>query len=118
MFVRKKTTPNGTAKHYLVENRREGGKVRQKVLYYLGSFPTPEAEIAFWQARIRDGQFHADYWRKEAESVKGEGLDPELTSKCVQVYETRAAEYESHVAHCKACRDRLFAIVERGAQRC
>jgi hypothetical protein len=47
MFVRKKTTASGAVKHYLVESRREGGKVRQKVLHYLGKHPTVEERLAW-----------------------------------------------------------------------
>jgi hypothetical protein len=53
MFVRTKTTRSGTVKHYLVECRREGGKVRQKVLYYLGSFPTAKARLAWLDERVK-----------------------------------------------------------------
>jgi hypothetical protein len=59
MFVRKKTTKSGTTKHYLVESRREGGKVRQKVLAYLGEHPTAEARLAWLDEEVerlcRDG---------------------------------------------------------------
>jgi len=42
-FVRAKKF-NGRTYYYLVENRREGKRVRQKVLQYLGSEkPSPQA---------------------------------------------------------------------------
>ena len=42
MYVRAKKT-NGRTYYYLVEGRREGGKVRQKVVKYLGTEkPSPE----------------------------------------------------------------------------
>jgi hypothetical protein len=50
-FVRPKRAwgPNGyTVYYYLVESRREGGRVRQVVLAYLGHEQTVEA--AWWQA--------------------------------------------------------------------
>src|SRR5262249_40956503 len=53
VFIRKKVTKSGTTKHCLVECRREGGKVRQKVLYYLGDFPSLEAALA--TARTNSG---------------------------------------------------------------
>jgi hypothetical protein len=53
MFVRRKVTKCGTVKHYLVESRREGGRVRQRVLWYLGPFATPEALLASWEVLIR-----------------------------------------------------------------
>jgi hypothetical protein len=53
VFVRRKVTRSGTVKHYLVESRREGDKVRQKVLWYLGPFATPEALLASWEVLIR-----------------------------------------------------------------
>jgi hypothetical protein len=40
MFVRVKRTARGTLKHYLVQTFREGGKVRQRTVAYLGRFPT------------------------------------------------------------------------------
>jgi hypothetical protein len=52
MFVRKKTTKCGTVKHYLVENRRENGKVRQKMLHYLGDAATVEEAIAEASKRL------------------------------------------------------------------
>jgi hypothetical protein len=50
VFVRKKVTSSGAVKHYLVESRREGGKVRQKVLFYLGDHATPEAALKWLDA--------------------------------------------------------------------
>jgi hypothetical protein len=52
MFVRKKTTKSGTVKHYLVESHREGGKVRQKVLHYLGEHPTVGERLAWLDAEV------------------------------------------------------------------
>jgi len=46
-FIRAKVT-HGYTYYYLVESRREGKKVRQKVLKYLGKEP-PEG----WQPRSR-----------------------------------------------------------------
>jgi hypothetical protein len=55
MFVRKKTTKSGTVKHYLVETYRENGKVRQKVLYYLGEHATVEEALAWLDAEAERG---------------------------------------------------------------
>lgn len=52
MFVRKKTTKSGAVKHYLVETFREDGKVRQKVLFYLGEHATVEEALAHWDAEF------------------------------------------------------------------
>jgi hypothetical protein len=52
MFVRKKTTRSGTVRYYLCECRCEGGKVRQKVLCYLGGFQTAEAALLYWEEQI------------------------------------------------------------------
>jgi methionine salvage enolase-phosphatase E1 len=45
MFIRTKKIGK-RVKFYLVENAREGGKVKQKVLAYLGENETVEAAIA------------------------------------------------------------------------
>jgi hypothetical protein len=45
MFIRKKTI-NGTVYHYLVKSVRIKGKVRQKVLAYLGAFDNVEEAYA------------------------------------------------------------------------
>jgi hypothetical protein len=50
MFVRKKVTASGTVKHYLVESTRVKGKVRQKVLCYLGEHATAEEALAWLQS--------------------------------------------------------------------
>jgi hypothetical protein len=42
-FVRRKKTKRGTATYSLVENVRQGGRVRQKVLAYLGPYPSVAA---------------------------------------------------------------------------
>jgi hypothetical protein len=52
VFVRTKKSRSGTAQHYLVRSYREGGKVRQKVLAYLGEFPTLEAALAGLAAAV------------------------------------------------------------------
>jgi hypothetical protein len=44
MFIRQKII-NGTQKFYLVENTRRDGKVRQKVLAYLGNNTSLEGAI-------------------------------------------------------------------------
>lgn len=52
MFVRKKRTSSGTVKHYLVETHRENGKVRQKVLFYLGDHATVEERLAWLDTEV------------------------------------------------------------------
>jgi hypothetical protein len=47
-FIRRKVS-RGRAAFYLVENHREGGKVRQRVLAYLGPCDTLEGAIAHWE---------------------------------------------------------------------
>jgi hypothetical protein len=44
-FVRRKRTRRGIVCFCLVENARGGGKVRQRVLAYLGNFPTAERAL-------------------------------------------------------------------------
>ncbi len=48
MFIRQKVS-RGRASFYLVESRREGGKVRQRVLAYLGPCDTLEGAITHWE---------------------------------------------------------------------
>jgi hypothetical protein len=108
LFVRKK----GNA-HYLIESRREGGKVRQKVLHYLGEFPTAEAELAHLEGCIRDCRYHAAHWRGQLEAAKSEGLDAELTQRYVTIYTRRAAEHEARAAHYEARRDDLRRVLAR-----
>jgi hypothetical protein len=68
MFVRKKTTKSGTVKHYLVETYRDGGKVRQKVLYYLGDVATVEEELAYLD-RIKDARLASvAYFRQQRDT--------------------------------------------------
>jgi hypothetical protein len=57
-FVRRKTI-NGKDKFYLVENKRVDGKVRQKVLAYLGESDTVEGAIAELEDRIERFRFYA-----------------------------------------------------------
>jgi len=40
--------------YYVVENVREGGKVRQNVLAYLGKCPTIEAAISYWTEYLKE----------------------------------------------------------------
>ena len=51
-FIRAKKFSNGRVYYYLVEGHRVDGRVRQKVLRYLGkevpkdlTFPTPKADL-------------------------------------------------------------------------
>lgn len=47
-FVRTKVI-KGTTYYYLVEGYRQDGKVRQKVLSYLGKYPTVKLAISYWK---------------------------------------------------------------------
>jgi hypothetical protein len=52
-FVREKKI-NGRYYHYLVENRREGGKHYQAIMAYLGRHPTVAAAVRALQAELRE----------------------------------------------------------------
>ena len=54
-FIRTKTV-KGIEYHFLVEGVREGDKVRQKVVGYLGHHKTVKAAVRYWsnQARKKD----------------------------------------------------------------
>lgn len=48
-FIRKKIK-NGNIYYYIVENKRdEEGKVKQKVLFYIGSVENLIAMVKFWK---------------------------------------------------------------------
>lgn len=54
-FVRRKTI-KGNTYFYLVEGVRDGTKVRQRVLLYLGHHATVKEAHAFWKREAREGQ--------------------------------------------------------------
>lgn len=64
-FVRRKVS-RGRAAFYLVENRREAGKVRQRVLAYLGQRDTVASALAFWQEYAADREHTAERFANEA----------------------------------------------------
>jgi hypothetical protein len=97
MFVRTKTTRSGTVKHYLVECRREGGKVRQKVLYYLGAHPTVEAKVAYLERESRE-------YRERAAATPGNPRAlPQYDNHAYYLAMARRSERE---------RDRLLSIAD------
>ena len=51
-FVRTKTV-KGIVYHYLVEGVREDGKVRQRVVCYLGQHASVKAAYSFWSREAR-----------------------------------------------------------------
>lgn len=53
-FVRTKLV-KGIRYHYLVEAYREDGKVRQRVLAYLGEHETVKAALRYWQKQTSAG---------------------------------------------------------------
>jgi hypothetical protein len=92
MFVRKKTTKSGTVNHYLVENRREGGKVKQKVLAYLGHHETLEEAIR-----------SAEEWLAYCEDQAGKLVHP-------KVQEWHAERYGRYTAEAKARLKKLKSV--------
>jgi hypothetical protein len=64
MFVRKK----GTC-HYLVNCQREGGKVRQKVLAYLGCYTSAEAAMEGWKAKAAELRKVAEEMERAAAAI-------------------------------------------------
>lgn len=73
-FVRCKRTASGTDAFYLVECVRDGKRVRQKVLAYLGECPTLEGAIAQlerWIA-IKDTPSRYCGWRTETSRLRDE----------------------------------------------
>jgi hypothetical protein len=96
MFVRKKTTASGTVKHYLVECRRVDGKVRQKVLFYLGEYPTPEA---FGRAMLPRWDNDIRRWRENAAHYHARG-----DKQGVEVFEWMVTKLEAR-------RQRLLSLL-------
>jgi len=64
-FVREKVS-RGRRYFYLVENRREGGKVRQRVLGFLGYEKTLEAAIAYWHKEAAEWRGKQKQWEAKA----------------------------------------------------
>jgi hypothetical protein len=58
-FIRTKLV-KGIAYYYLVESYREDGKVRQRVLAYLGKHSTVNAALAYWRKQVRSATHSAD----------------------------------------------------------
>jgi hypothetical protein len=71
VFVRKKVTSSGAVKHYLVACSREGGKVRQKVLCYLGDFATVAEAREGLPRLIREHQDAAAIALAQADAARG-----------------------------------------------
>jgi hypothetical protein len=106
MFVRKKTTRSGTVKHYLVECRREGGKVRQKVLWCLGEHQTVEAELAYLEQRARQFRETAAKYRAMAEAGKADDRAGKRSCRdMTEIMGRQAGRYEQ-------ARERLLAILQ------
>ncbi len=72
-FVRTKTI-KGAEYHYLVEGVREDGKVRQKVVCYLGQHASVKAAYRFWSREARK----SDTGRKRFASQMLRQLKPYL----------------------------------------
>jgi hypothetical protein len=57
-FLRKRDI-GGRTYLYIIENRRRGGKVQQKILQYLGRDPDPKRlkrALAYWGVKERPGK--------------------------------------------------------------
>jgi hypothetical protein len=98
MFVRAQQRKSGTY-HYLVKSVREGGKVRQKTLLYLGQYATVETALEELPKDIEYLKQEVDEWRKEVgqrEEVK------EYVTRCERAMrecETRLGRLRSNFAH-------------------
>jgi hypothetical protein len=73
MFVRTRRLKTGGVRYALVESYREGGKTRQRHLYYLGGFATPQERlddlgrsIVAMRARAEEFRGAAAYWKRRA----------------------------------------------------
>jgi hypothetical protein len=73
-FIRTKEI-KGIPYHYLVQSFRDGGKVRQRVLVYLGQFPTVRKAYNHWKRQTEAAPDAAS--RKHARQMVKE-LTPHL----------------------------------------
>ena len=73
-FVRKKKTAAGQTVYQVVECRREGKKVRQRVLVSLSYDATIEAALRTVDDRIAD-QYTLSGWRERWQALKAKLLD-------------------------------------------
>jgi hypothetical protein len=83
-FVRKKTDHAGRQRFYLVENSRIDGRVKQKVLAYLGGSATPENALwiaagDLWGALRRRKRLDAK--RPDGARTKSDRLDLERVGR-------------------------------------
>jgi hypothetical protein len=67
-FVRTKVV-RGIAYYYLVESCREGNKVRQRVLLYLGKHSTVRAAYTYWRKQLKAAK-DAEHKKHAREMVK------------------------------------------------
>ena len=67
-FIRSKTV-KGQQYFYLVDGVREGDKVRQRVLVYLGKHKTVRGAHAYWQKQAEAGE-NATTRRRAREKAK------------------------------------------------
>jgi hypothetical protein len=70
MFVRKKTTAGGSYYYLVASGRAPGGKVRQRVLCYLGEFATVEAALAGLPGQVAEHREKAEGARRLAEALR------------------------------------------------
>ena len=106
-FIRKKQQ-KGKSYYYLVVNQRDGGKVKQKVIAYLGKHATLEAALQAMQQRMaiaKGGIRCEEEWiRRNAEqglcTARDEHLKQFYLQKC-QRLEERLAKLELYAHYQK-----------------
>ena len=59
--------------YYIVESKRVDGKVRQKVLAYLGQCPTVDEAIEYWTGRLDEWKLEAERLTKAVEGSRYDG---------------------------------------------
>lgn len=61
-----KTITKGVSHHYLVETYREDGRVRQRILAYLGEHNSVKAALEYWQGqeKVANDAENKDYVRE------------------------------------------------------
>jgi hypothetical protein len=69
MFVRAKNQ-NGRPYHYLVVSERQGNKVRQRTVGYLGKYPSMEIALVEMPAEIKGLNLKAQVWAQRTEAIR------------------------------------------------
>ncbi len=94
MYVRRKTNAAGVVFYQLVENRREDGQPRQRVLLHLGRYSNVDDALEKWSGEIQDEHRRAMQARRLGEEVAEGSTARRDVNKRATTAERRARELE------------------------